>query len=61
MTEEKYFIGIDIGTFSSKGVIINSKGEIIISSQTSHEMENPKQNYFEHDAEKVWWYDFCKI
>lgn len=61
MIEEKYFIGIDIGTFSSKGVIINSKGEIIISSQTSHEMENPKQNYFEHDAEKVWWYDFCKI
>lgn len=61
MLDEKYFIGIDIGTFSSKGVMINSQGEIIASCQTSHGIENPKQNYFEHDAEKVWWYDFCKI
>lgn len=61
MMEEKYFIGIDIGTLSSKGVIVNNRGEIITSCQTSHEMENPKQNYFEHDAEKVWWHDFCKI
>ena len=24
-------------------------------------MENPKPNYFEHDAENVWWKDYCII
>ena len=26
-----------------------------------HEMENPHPNFFEHDAEKVWWKDFCTV
>lgn len=59
--KEKYFIGIDIGTYSSKGVIINGKGEIVSLCETAHGIENPKENYFEHDAEKVWWSDFCKL
>lgn len=56
-----FFMGIDIGTNESKGVIIDSCCQVICSAVTSHELENPKPNYYEHDAEKVWWDDFCKL
>lgn len=58
---EAYFMGIDTGTFESKGVIINSKCDIIATHSAAHGMENPKPNYFEHDADSVWWHDFCEI
>jgi len=59
--DNSYFIGIDTGTNSSKGVLINSKGEVIAQHSTEHCMTNPKPKYYEHDAEKDWWNDFCLI
>lgn len=59
--KQGYFMGIDIGTFESKGVLINAECEIIATHATPHGMENPQPNYFEHDAEGVWWHDFCAI
>ena len=56
-----YFVGIDTGTFESKGVITDHEFNIIASHAVAHGMENPKPNYFEHDADAVWWHDFCKI
>ena len=57
----KYLMGIDIGTFESKGVIMDDIGKVIAFSSTRHGMDNPKPNYYEHDAEAVWWHDFCEI
>ena len=57
----KYFMGIDIGSQSSKGVIINEEGSIEASSSIEHEMYSPKEGYFEQDADKIWWGEFCKI
>ncbi len=56
-----YFMGIDVGTFASKGVLIDEACRVIAEHTESHGMENPKPNFFEHDAEAVWWGDFCKI
>lgn len=56
-----YFMGIDIGTYESKGVIIDGLCNVIAVRSEKHGMENPSPNFFEHDAEKVWWGDFCKI
>jgi xylulokinase len=56
-----YFIGIDVGTFESKGVLIDRDCRIVASHTEKHEIENPRPNVFEHDAEAVWWGDFCKI
>lgn len=39
--KESYFMGIDTGTNSSKGVLINSQGEIIAEHTTEHAMTNP--------------------
>lgn len=58
---KQYFLGIDVGTFESKGVIIDSNCRVVAYHYEKHGMENPMPNHFEHDAEVVWWGDFCKI
>lgn len=58
---QPYFMGIDTGTFASKGVIIDAEGRVVAQSSTEHGMENPRPGYFEHDADAVWWHDFCAI
>lgn len=57
----KYYMGIDIGTFESKGVIIDEDCRIIAQESCPHGMENPGEGLYEHDAEAVWWGDFCRL
>jgi xylulokinase len=59
--ENNFYMGIDIGTFETKGVIINYNGEIIASHIVKHDIEKPQEGYYEHDAEFVWWNDFCQV
>ncbi len=40
-----YFMGIDIGTYQSKGVIIDEAGTVVCQASTPHDMENPKIDY----------------
>ncbi|MHB8062489.1 MAG: FGGY-family carbohydrate kinase [Ruminiclostridium sp.] len=58
---KRYHIGIDIGTYESKGMLIDEVGNCIATHSCSHIMETPGPGYAEHDAEKVWWGDFCQI
>lgn len=60
--QEKYLLGIDIGTYSSKGVIVEAlSGEIVTEHSIEHGLETPKPGWAEHDADKVWWSEFLKI
>jgi len=60
MSDEKlFYMGIDIGTFETKGVIIDQSCSIIVTHVEKHGLENHRPGYYEHDAEKVWWHDFC--
>ena len=56
-----YFMGIDTGTNSSKGALMDERGEIIALHSTEHSMENPQPGHYEHDAERDWWGDLCII
>ena len=56
-----YYLGIDIGTGESKGVLIDSEGKICVTSVTSHCVNNPQPGWFSQDADVIWWGDFCKI
>ena len=56
-----YFLGVDIGTYSSKGVLVQADGKVAASHAVAHSMDMPKPGYFEHDAEQVWWHDFVEI
>ncbi|RKX73323.1 MAG: carbohydrate kinase, partial [Spirochaetes bacterium] len=58
---DAYLLGVDIGTYSSKGVIVNDKGEVIGSETLPHGIDMPAPGFFEHDAEKVWWKEFVQI
>lgn len=54
-------LGIDIGTYSSKGVLCRPDGTIIAEARAEHDMSIPKPGYAEHDADAVWWLDFKQI
>ncbi len=54
-------LGIDIGTFESKGVLVDREGRVVASAAAPHEMIVPKPGWAEHRADEDWWGDFCRI
>nr|WP_042187004.1 FGGY-family carbohydrate kinase [Kibdelosporangium sp. MJ126-NF4]CEL17739.1 Carbohydrate kinase, FGGY [Kibdelosporangium sp. MJ126-NF4]CTQ91037.1 Carbohydrate kinase, FGGY [Kibdelosporangium sp. MJ126-NF4] len=54
-------IGIDIGTSSSKGVLVSPDGMIVARVSRPHAVSSPRPGWVEHDAEAVWWADFVAI
>lgn len=56
-----YYLGIDIGTRESKGVLIDGDGSIIEMAVASHSLDHPQPGWFSQDADKIWWGDFCKL
>ncbi len=55
---DKYLMGIDIGTASSKGVLVRPDGTITARSSIPHEVSMPHPGWLEHDADDVWLHDF---
>ena len=50
------FIGIDIGTYEAKGVVLSGSGDVVVAAaRRRHQMSIPQPGYAEHDAEEVWW------
>ncbi|MFQ5624875.1 MAG: FGGY family carbohydrate kinase, partial [Paracoccaceae bacterium] len=56
-----YTLGIDIGTFESKGVLVDGDGNIHASAARPHKMIVPQPGWAEHRAEEDWWGDFVHI
>ncbi|MFM2390308.1 MAG: hypothetical protein RLZZ437_1863 [Pseudomonadota bacterium] len=56
-----YTLGVDIGTFESKGVLVDGVGRIVAMASHPHQMIVPRPGWAEHDAEKDWWGDFVRI
>lgn len=54
-------MGVDIGTTSSKGVLISEGGKTIASFEMEHRVERPAPGFAEMDAQSVWYGDFCMI
>lgn len=55
------FLGIDIGTSSSKGVLARADGTVLARAERAHGVSTPHPGWVEHDAETVWWADFVAI
>lgn len=51
------FLGIDIGTGSSKGVVTDHEGRVLRQAQREHRTDTPYPGWFEHDADATWWGD----
>ncbi|MEY3107894.1 MAG: hypothetical protein RL730_245 [Actinomycetota bacterium] len=54
-------LGIDIGTYESKGVLTTVQGEVIAQAAIPHKLLFPRAGWAEHDPELTWWGDFCNL
>jgi len=55
------YVGIDIGTSASRGVLLAADGTVRHRASRPHAVSTPAPGWFEHDAETVWWRDFVAI
>ncbi|WP_104191728.1 FGGY-family carbohydrate kinase [Cryobacterium sp. Y82] len=53
-------IGVDIGTSSSKGVLVALDGTVLSSASRTHDPTRPREGWVEMDAE-LWWSEFVAI
>lgn len=56
-----YYLGIDVGTFESKGAIVDDTGYVIATAARPHKMLVPQPGWAEHRPKQDWWGDFCFI
>ncbi|MFF0488738.1 FGGY-family carbohydrate kinase [Nocardia sp. NPDC004068] len=54
-------VGIDLGTGSSKGVLVRPDGVVLAEHQVSHEISLPRPGWAEVDPVGVWWAEVCAI
>ena len=57
----KHYLGVDVGTYETKGVIVTAAGEIVAQAARPHQMIVPQPGWAEHDAERDWWGDFVFV
>jgi xylulokinase len=54
-------LGVDVGTYSSKGVLCAPTGDVLATETIEHEMSMPHPGWAEHDADSIWWGEFAEI
>lgn len=55
------FLGIDIGTGSSKACLVDEAGQVRQRASRPHQTSRPQPGWFEHDAEQIWWQDVVAL
>ncbi|MFH5821201.1 FGGY-family carbohydrate kinase [Georgenia sp. AZ-5] len=53
-------LGVDIGTSSSKGVLVLPDGQILRTAVREHTVDRPAPGHVEMDAE-IWWREFVEL
>lgn len=54
-------LGVDIGTYESKGVIVDAGGRVVATATRPHTMLVPRPGWAEHRADEDWWADLVAI
>jgi xylulokinase len=57
----KHYLGVDIGTFETKGVIVDQGGRIVATAARPHQMLVPQPGWAEHRPREDWWGDFVFV
>ncbi|MGD9912549.1 MAG: FGGY-family carbohydrate kinase [Rhizobiaceae bacterium] len=55
------YLGVDIGTFETKGVLVDETGAILASAARAHKMLVPQPGWAEHRPREDWWGDFVHV
>ncbi|MEH0974980.1 FGGY family carbohydrate kinase [Micromonospora sp. CPCC 205546] len=53
-------LGVDIGTSSSKGVLVDLSGRVLRSAVREHRVDRPRPGWVEMDG-RVWWDEFVAL
>lgn len=56
-----YTLGIDIGTYETKGVLVDETGTVHAQATRGHQMLVPQPGWAEHRPEEDWWGDFAHV
>lgn len=56
-----YTLGIDIGTYETKGVLVDLAGRVVAQAARGHKMLVPQPGWAEHRPEEDWWGDFVFV
>ena len=56
-----YTLGIDVGTYETKGVLVDTGGHVHAQAARGHKMLVPQPGWAEHRAEEDWWGDFVYV
>lgn len=56
-----YTLGIDIGTYETKGVLVDKTGQVHAQAARGHKMLVPEPGWAEHKPEEDWWGDFVYV
>ena len=54
-------LGVDVGTYSSKGVLTTPESEVLAIHSVEHDLIIPHPGWAEHDPERTWWGEFVDI
>jgi xylulokinase len=54
-------LGIDIGTYESKGVVVDGEGNVAATAARAHDMLVPRPGWAEHRPREDWWADLTAI
>jgi xylulokinase len=53
-------LGVDIGTSSSKGVLVAGDGTLLATATRQHEVDRPRTGWVEMDG-RIWWHEFVEL
>ena len=57
---DQLLLGLDLGTSGTKGVLINTQGELVCKEKSSYELSRPNEGWAEQDPED-WWKAVKKV
>lgn len=57
---EGLVLGIDIGTYETKGALVDPAGTIVAMHRRPHRVSFPRPGFAEHDPITVWWKGFLE-
>lgn len=55
------YLGIDVGTGSTKAVLTDAEGTLLAQASRSHQPTMPQPGHVEFDAENVWWAEVAEL
>ena len=56
-----YLLGVDVGTHSTKCLLVTLSGQVVARCVTQHDISRPNPGWAEHDAERIWWTEAAAV